>query len=61
MNKNEIIERLGADDWAQVKGEFEGKTLLEIRKTLSDMWPQEPEENKALAGAIFDRFNWIPF
>lgn len=52
MNKNEIIERLGADDWGMVESEYRGKNLHEIKKDLTIMWPYEPD-NEELAQAIY--------
>ena len=55
MNKNDIIDHLGAEDWEMVKQEYKGKTLAEIEEDLSYMWPKE--DNSELAAMIFERVN----
>ena len=52
MNKNEIVERLGATNWEQVQTEYNGYSEKEILADLSHMWPHESTANKELATAI---------
>ena len=51
MNRNEIIEHMGADNWEMVLYHFSGDTLSEIMNTLNDMFPHD--DNAELAEAIF--------
>jgi len=39
--QDEIIDGLGADNWAQVVAEFAGKTVAEIKAALDYMAPTE--------------------
>lgn len=50
MNRDEIIDRLGTEDWRQVVKQFAGLVLAEILVELEVMFPGEA--NGALAQAI---------
>ena len=54
--KDEITDRLGADNWDVVANEFRGKTMKEIMAVLNYMFPEkykEAMENKyKLANSI---------
>ena len=52
----EILERLGADNFNLVKFAFDGMSIPEIKAELNKMFPNEPEANKELAGGIFKKF-----
>lgn len=50
--QDEIIDRVGAENWEAVLEAFEGGSLEEITATLNDMFPTE--DNSELAQMIFD-------
>jgi len=50
MNHDEIIDALGADNWAMVVAEYAGKSRADILDELDEMFPTE--DNRALANAI---------
>ena len=52
QKRDEIIDRVDADNWEAVLEAFEGGSLEEITATLNDMYPTE--DNGELAQMIFD-------
>ena len=52
LNRNEIIDRVGAQTWKQVKREYKGQHRGEIVASLYYMWPDEVKANEELADAI---------
>ena len=57
MNRNEIIERLNADDWEQVEFAFGDSSRKQINRALDMLWPQDERDNIELAQAIYDELN----
>ena len=55
MNRDEIIDELGAENWEMVAREFEFKTRLKTKRVLDEMFPTE--ENGELAKAIFEELS----
>jgi len=53
--QDEIIDGVGADNWAQVVAEFAGKTVTEIKAVLDYMAPTE--DNEAFSLEIFEEVN----
>jgi hypothetical protein len=56
LSRDEIIDRLGADNWADVVISFDGMSLGDIRSELTNMFPHEPEANDELAQAVVYEF-----
>ena len=57
MSRDEIIDRVGARNWRQVKREYGGMVLGEIVANMYYMWPNEGNANDELAAAIYDELN----
>lgn len=55
MNIDEIVDRLGANDWEQVKGVYSEMSGAEINNHLDGMFSSE--DNTELASAIFEELN----
>jgi hypothetical protein len=55
MNRNDIIDHVGAASWSNVMDEFGSMTLEEIKAELDYMWPHE--DNDELAEAIYNELN----
>ena len=56
-NRDEIVDRVGANNWRQVKREYKGKNRGEIVANMYYMWPDESKANEELATAIYDELN----
>lgn len=54
MTKHDIMELLNADTWEQVKAEYDGKTVEEIKAGLDYMAPNERDTSQELAQDIFE-------
>lgn len=52
MNRDEIMDRVGAYTWDGIKGTWGGATLEGIKYELDAMFPTD--DNEALAKAIYD-------
>ena len=55
MNRDEIITRVGAEDWNQVVEWFIGMSGTEVLDSCNDIWPIE--NNTELAQAIYEEVN----
>ena len=55
MNRDEIVDRVGADDWKMVENQFSEMSLEEIKSYLNFMWPNESIDN--LVEAIYNELN----
>ena len=55
MNRNDITDYVGAEDWNEVVREFAGLTLAEITAELNEMFTTE--DNAELALAISENVN----
>jgi hypothetical protein len=55
MNRNEITDHVGAENWKMVVSEFAGQTLEQITATLNEMFTQV--DNSELAEAIYNELN----
>jgi len=55
MNKNEIANRLGANNWKEVEREYKGKHRGEIVANMYYMWPNEEAANEEIADAIVEQ------
>ena len=55
MNKTEIMDYLGSDDWTQVQGAFNLLPLSGILAELDIMFRED--DNVELAQAIYDNLN----
>jgi len=52
MNRNDIINYTGAENWQMINDSFGGKAYQEILAELNYMFPQD--ENDDLAKAIYN-------
>ena len=52
MNRNEIMELTGAEEWEWVVEAFENKSALDVEAELDQMFPAE--DNVKLAEAIVE-------
>ena len=52
LNRNEIVDRVGATNWKQVEREYKGMQRGEVVASLYYMWPDEEKDNEELATAI---------
>lgn len=50
--QDEIIDRVGAQNWGEVVNEFSGRDAQEIAAGLDKMFPEEEEGNRELAEMI---------
>lgn len=57
MERDQIIERTGADNWKMVIEWFGEMTPEEILESCNDIWPTETEANTELAEAIAEALN----
>ena len=55
MNRDEIITRVGAEDWNQVVEWFIGMSGTEVLDSCNDIWPVE--NNTEPAQAIYEEVN----
>ena len=55
QEQDEIIELVGAENWQMVVDEFGGKTVLQIKAILDEMFPTE--DNRKLTQCIFNELN----
>ena len=53
MNRHEIMVRLRASDWEEVRAIFGGKNYHEILGDVIYLYPHETVENEKLAMAIY--------
>ena len=55
MNRNEIMDHVGAENWEMVEDEFANQTPDQIKETLDEMFPAD--DNFCLAHGIYDAQN----
>ena len=51
-NRDEIVARVGADNWEQVDREYRDKGYRDILSDMNWMWPHAGRKNEHLADAI---------
>ena len=54
LNRNEIVDRVGATNWKQVEREYKGMQRGEVVANMFYMWTNEAEANEELATAIVE-------